>query len=89
VSLILKEVHVFENGVLISVIGLEEEEVTGGLRKLHNVKPHNFYSSNAIEASKTRSMRWAGYVSRTGEIINAYKILVRNPEGKESLRELR
>jgi hypothetical protein len=31
---------------------------------------------------KSRRMRWAGHVARLGEIINAYKILIRNSDGK-------
>jgi hypothetical protein len=30
-------------------------------------------------------MRWAGHVARVGEKRNAYRILVRNPEGKRPL----
>jgi hypothetical protein len=34
---------------------------------------------------KSRRMRWAGDVARMGEKKNAYKILVRKPEGKRPL----
>jgi hypothetical protein len=34
---------------------------------------------------KSRSLRWAGHVARMGETRNAYRILVRNPEGKRPL----
>jgi hypothetical protein len=34
---------------------------------------------------KARRMRWAGHVARKGEKRNAYKILVRKPEGKTPL----
>jgi hypothetical protein len=34
---------------------------------------------------KSRRMRWAGHVARMGEKRNAYRILVRNPEGKRPL----
>jgi hypothetical protein len=30
-------------------------------------------------------MRWAGHVTRTGDKRNAYRILVRKPEGKRPL----
>jgi hypothetical protein len=30
-------------------------------------------------------MKWAGHVACTGEMRNAYKILVRKPEGKRML----
>jgi hypothetical protein len=35
--------------------------------------------------TKSRRMRLAGHVARTGEKRNAYKILVGKPEGKRSL----
>jgi hypothetical protein len=34
---------------------------------------------------KSRRMRWAGHVARMGEMRNAYRILVGNPEGKRTL----
>jgi hypothetical protein len=34
---------------------------------------------------ESRRMRWAGYVERTGEKRNAYRILVGKPEGKRPL----
>jgi hypothetical protein len=34
---------------------------------------------------KSRRMRWAGHVARMGEKRNAYRILVRKPEGKRTL----
>jgi hypothetical protein len=34
---------------------------------------------------KSRRMRWDGHVAHMGELINAYKISVGNPEGKSPL----
>jgi hypothetical protein len=34
---------------------------------------------------KSRRMRWAGHVARMGEKMNAYRILVVNPDGKSPL----
>jgi hypothetical protein len=34
---------------------------------------------------KTRRMGWAVYVARMGEKMNAYRIMVGNPEGKRPL----
>jgi hypothetical protein len=34
---------------------------------------------------KSRRMRWAGHVVRRGEKRNAYRILMRKPEGKRPL----
>jgi hypothetical protein len=46
--LTLREEHrlrVFENRVLGRVFGPKRDEVTGGLRKLHNEEHHNLYAS--------------------------------------------
>jgi hypothetical protein len=60
--------------------------VTGGFRKLHNEELHNLYSSaSIIRVIKSRRMRWAGHVAQMGEKRNAYRILVRKPEGKRPL----
>jgi hypothetical protein len=37
-----------ENEVLRRIFGPNREEVTGGLKKLHNDHLHNFYSSPSI-----------------------------------------
>jgi hypothetical protein len=47
----LREEHrlrMFENRVLRRIFGPKGDEVTGGLRKLHNEELHNFYSSPII-----------------------------------------
>jgi hypothetical protein len=60
--------------------------VTGGWRKLHNEELHNLYSSpSIIRMIKSKRMRWAGHVTRTGEKRNAYRILVEKPEGERPL----
>jgi hypothetical protein len=88
-SLTLREgnrLRVFENRVLGRIFGPKRDEVTGGWRKLHNEEFHNMYSSpSIIRMIKSRRMRWAWHVTRTGEKRNAYKILVGNPEGKRPL----
>jgi hypothetical protein len=38
---------------------------------------------------KSRRMRWAGHVARMGTKMNAYRILVGEPEGKRPLGKLR
>jgi hypothetical protein len=42
-------------------------------------------SPSIIRVIKSRRMRWAGHVARMGERRNAYRILVRKPEGKRPL----
>jgi hypothetical protein len=38
-----------------------------------------------LQMIKSRRMRWAGNVARTGQTRNAYRILVGKPEGNRSL----
>ena len=52
----------FENRVL------RRGEVTGEWRKLHNEKLNDLYCSpNIVRVIKSRRIRWAGHVARTGE----------------------
>jgi hypothetical protein len=64
-------------------LNLKREEVAGGWRILHN-ELHNLYASSniIIRVTKSRRVRWAGYVARVGEMRNAYDILVGKPERK-------
>jgi hypothetical protein len=81
---------VFENRGLRRIFGPKRDEVTGGWRKLHNEELHNLYSSpSIIRMIKSRRMRWAGHVARMGKKRNAYRILMRNPEGKRPVRRPR
>jgi hypothetical protein len=72
---------VFENRVFRRIFGPKRDEVTGGLRKLHNKELHRLYSSPNIRMIKSRKVRWAGHVARMGEMRNAY-MLVRKTEGR-------
>jgi hypothetical protein len=63
--------------LLLIQVTPKRAEVTGGWRKLHNEELHNLYCSPiTIRMTKSRRMRWAGHVARTGENRNAYRILV-------------
>jgi hypothetical protein len=88
-SLTLREKHrlrVFENRVLRKIFGPKRDEVIGGWRKLHNEELHNLYCSpSIIRIIKKSRIRWAGHLARMGENMNAYRILVGNPEGKRPL----
>jgi hypothetical protein len=42
------KLRVPENGVLRRIFGPKRDEVTGGLRKLHNEELHNLYSLPSI-----------------------------------------
>jgi hypothetical protein len=58
---------VFEDRVLRGIFGPKRDEMTGGLRKLHNEELNNLYSSPSISKMiKSRRMRWAGHVARMG-----------------------
>jgi hypothetical protein len=58
------------------------DEVTGGWRKVHNEELHTLHPSpNIIRIINSWATRCAGHVTRMGESKNAYKILVRMPEG--------
>jgi hypothetical protein len=47
----------------------QRDEVTGKWRKFHIEKLNDLYSQNIIHVLKSR--RWAGYVTRVGEIRGA------------------
>ncbi|KAJ4434033.1 hypothetical protein ANN_16352 [Periplaneta americana] len=81
-----QRLRVFENKVLRKIFGAKRDEVTGECRKLHNTELHALYSSpDIIRNIKSRRLRWAGQVARTGESRNAYRVLVGRPEGKRPL----
>jgi hypothetical protein len=87
-SFTLGEEHglrVSENRVLRRIFGTKREE-EGSWRKLHNDELYDLYSSpNIVRVIKSRRMRWAGHVARTGEGRGAYRVLVGRPEGKRQL----
>jgi hypothetical protein len=59
---------VFEIRVLRRIFGHKKDEVTGEWGKLYSAELNDTYSSpNIIRVIKSRIMRWAGYVSYTGE----------------------
>jgi hypothetical protein len=64
--------------------------VVGDWRRLHNEELQNLYASpNVVRVTKSRNFRMVGYVACMGEMINAYKILAGEPEGKRLLGRLR
>jgi hypothetical protein len=90
-SLILGEeyrLRVFEKRVL-RLFGPKRGE-DGSWRKLHNDELHSLYASpNIVKVIKSKRMRWAGHVARTGEERGVYRVLVGRPEGKRPLRRPR
>jgi hypothetical protein len=74
--------------VLRKIFG-PKRKVDGPLRKLHN-ELHSLYSSlNIVRVIKSRRMRWAGHVGRTGEGRGVYRVLGGKPEGKIPLERPR
>jgi hypothetical protein len=70
---------------LLRIFGAKSEE-DGSWRKFHNDELHNLYSSpNIVRVIKSRRMRWAGHVARTGEGRGVYSPLVGGPKGKRPL----
>jgi hypothetical protein len=73
---------VFENRVLRGIFGPKRNEVIGGWKKLYNEELYELYSSPCvIRMIKSTRMRWIGHPARMRERRNAYRILVRKPEG--------
>jgi hypothetical protein len=78
--------RVFENRVLSRIFGPKRDEVTGEWRKLHNEELNDLYCSpNIFRVIKSRILRWAGHVARTGESRGIYILLVGKPEGMRPL----
>jgi hypothetical protein len=77
---------VFENRVLRRIFGQKREEVTRGVRKLHNKELHDLNSTpNIIRTIKFRRMRWAALVAQMWEKRNVYSLLVGEPKRKRPL----
>jgi hypothetical protein len=73
-----RRLRVFENRVLGRIFETKRDEV------IHNEGLSELYSSaTIIRVIKSRRMRWAGHVARMGSV--AYRVLVRNPEGKRPI----
>jgi hypothetical protein len=85
-SLTRREKHrprVYEN------IWIEEGEVVGDWRRLHNEKIYKLYESpNILRVIKQRRMKWEGHVTRIGQMRNAHKILVGKSEEKNNSEDL-
>jgi hypothetical protein len=81
-----QKVGVFENRVLRRIFEPCKDEVTGGLRRLHNKEYHNLYPSPSTTGTmKSSRMKCAGHVARIGVKRNTYRLLVEHPEGKRPL----
>jgi len=84
-----RRLRVFENRML-RIFGPKRDEVTGELRKLHNVELNDRYCSpNIVGVFKSRRIRWVGHVARMWEKRGVYRVLVGKPEGKIRLTKPR
>jgi hypothetical protein len=91
-SLTLREegVRGFQNRVLRKIFGHKKEEVSN--RRRENFIMRSFMictPRQIIQVIKSWRMRWAGNVARMAKKLNAYRVLVRKPEGTRSLWKLR
>jgi len=81
---------VFENRVLRKIFKPKRDVVTRKWSRLHKEEPHDLYTStNVIRVIKSRRMRWAGHVARTGERRGAHSVVERKPEGKKPIVKTR
>jgi hypothetical protein len=67
--------RVFENRVL-RIFGPKRDEVTGECRNVYEKFSDLYSSPNIVQVIKSRRMRWAGQVQRTGEKRGVYRVLV-------------
>jgi len=75
----------FENRVVRKIFGPKRDKGTGERRELHNKELCDlYYLPNIIRVTKSRRMRWAGYVAHTGDR-SAYRVLM---EGGDHLEDL-
>ena len=72
--------------MLKRIFGPKRDEIIGEWRKLHNEKLNVVYASpSTVRVIKSRRMRWAGHVTRMGERIDVYRVLVGKPERRRPL----
>jgi len=75
-----RKLRVFENRVL-RIFGPRRDGLTREWGKLHNEELNDLYCSpNILRLIKSRRMRWAGHVARTGERRGVYRALMGKPE---------
>jgi hypothetical protein len=75
--------RMLENRVLKRIFEPKRDEILRVKGKVHDEELHNMFSSrNILRMITSRRMRWEVHVTRMGEKWNAYRVLVRKPEGK-------
>jgi hypothetical protein len=76
---------VFENRVLKRIFEPRRKEVTGELRELHDEELHNLYSSPSIMCMLSIDGQDMQHQWGRERKVNAYRILVGNPDGQKTL----
>jgi hypothetical protein len=72
--------------VLRRLLRSKRADVTDEWRRLHENKLYDpYFSPNIIRVTKSRRMRGVVHVARRGDKRDAYRVLVRRPEGKRLL----
>jgi len=62
----VRRLRLFENRVLWRIFEPERDEVIGEWRKLHIEELNDLYSPTIVRVIKSRIIRWARHVPRTG-----------------------
>ena len=73
-------------GTTYEIFGPKREEVTGGLRILHNEELNDLVLlTQYVRVIKSRMMRWVGHVARMGDRRGVFGVLVGKPNIKKLL----
>jgi hypothetical protein len=78
--------RLFDKRVLRRIFGPKRDEVTEDWRRLHTKELYALHSSpNIIQVVKSRILRRAEHVARTGQRRGACMVLEGKPEGRRPL----
>ena len=77
--------RVFKNEVLRKIFGPKTDRGDRGVEKNAEDNYGLYFSPINIRVIKSRSMCWAGHAALMGDRRDAYRVLVRQPEGRKQL----
>jgi hypothetical protein len=77
-----RNMRVFQGRTLRKIFGPKWDEVTLGVKKMHDEESCVVQVSLNIQAIKSSRMRWLEHVARVGERKGAYAVLLENSEGR-------